>query len=183
LGELLELHHFQHILALQGMKLDLAKLNETIPLPADFRVERVTTLNQLRDFVVVLVRNSDMPATTVEAWFQLEAGLGLGDHLPLQRYLGFWHDEPVAACSLVSGAGVAGLYQVATLPHARGHGLATAISLTAMREARQLGRHTAILHSTPIAINVYRQLGFQPVANMDMYLWRNQEEVQKVSKE
>jgi GNAT superfamily N-acetyltransferase len=179
LGKILETHQFQHLLGLQCMKLDLANLNEAVPFPADFRVERVTRLNQLRDFVTVLARNSDMPATTVEAWFQLEAGLGIGDNLPLQRYLGFWRGEPVAACSLVSGAGVAGLYQVATLPHARGHGLATAISLTAMREARRLGHHTAILHSTPMALNVYRQLGFQPVANLDLYFWRNQEEGQK----
>lgn len=172
LGEILEMHQFQHVLALQCMKLELANLNEAVPFPADFRVERVTTLSQLRDFVSVLARNSEMLATTVEAWVQLEAGLGLGDNLPLQRYLGFWQGEPVAVCSLVSGAGVAGLYQVATLPRARGQGLATAISLTAMREARRLGRRTAILHSTPMALNVYRQLGFQPVAGMDMYLWR-----------
>jgi predicted acetyltransferase len=83
-----------------------------------------------------------------------------------------WHGEPVAACSVVAGAGVAGLYQVATLPQARGHGLATAIGLTALREAHQRGHDTAVLHSTPLAVKVYRQLGFQPITNLRLYLWQ-----------
>jgi GNAT superfamily N-acetyltransferase len=169
LGEVLERYQFYHALDIQGMRLNLADLNEILPTPADFRIERVETLNQLREFINVLARNADMPTTAAEAWFELEAGLGVGPHLPCRRYLGIWRGEPVAACSLVSGAGVVGLYQVATLPHSRGHGLATAICLTALREARQQGHHTAILHATPMAVNIYSQLGFQPVTKLAIY--------------
>jgi GNAT superfamily N-acetyltransferase len=176
LGDYLKTYRFQHILNIEGMKLDLAELNEAWPGPADFRAARVETLSQLRDFVGVLARNADMPAAAAEAWFELEAGLGLGEALPWQRYVGWWRGEPVTACSLVSGAGVAGLYQVATLPQARGHGLARAICLTALREARQRGHQTAVLHSTPMAVQVYSQLGFQPVANLDLYLWQKKGE-------
>lgn len=172
LGETLETYHFQPVLPLQGMKLNLADLNENLLFPPDFAVQRVENLDQLREFVTVLARNSNIPPDITAAWFELEAGLGVGDNLPWQRYLGLWHGEPVAACSVVAGAGAVGLYQVATLPQARGHGLATAICLTALREARRRGHHTAVLHSTPMAVQVYRQLGFQPVANLMLYLWQ-----------
>lgn len=84
--------------------------------------------------------------------------------------MGSWHGEPVATCSFVSGAGVAGLYQVATLPHARSHGLARAMAFTALSEARRRGHFAAVLHSTPQAVNIYRQLSFQPVADLRLYL-------------
>lgn len=172
LGEYLETYHFQPVFPLQGMSLKLADLNENLPFPADFTVKRVENLSQLREFVTVLARNSGTPPAIADEWFELEASLGVEDSLPWQRYLGLWHGEPVAACSFVSGAGVAGLYQVATLPPARGHGLATAISLTALHEARRRGHQTAVLHSTPQAVKVYRQLGFQPAANLMLYLWQ-----------
>jgi GNAT superfamily N-acetyltransferase len=164
---------------LQGMKLNLADLNEKLPFPPDFTVKRVENLGQLREFITVLARNSDIPPAIADEWFELEAGLGVGDSLPWQRYLGLWRGEPVAACSVVAGAGVVGLYQVATLPQARGRRLATTICLTALREARQRGHHTAVLHSTPLAVKVYRQLGFQPVANLMLYLWREDERKEK----
>jgi GNAT superfamily N-acetyltransferase len=172
LGQYLESYHFQPVFDVQGMKLNLADLNENLPFPPDFIVKRVENLSQLREFVTVLARNSDIPPTIAAEWFELEAGLGLGDSLPWQRYLGLWRGEPVATCSVVSGAGAVGLYQVATLPQARGHGLATAICFTALSEARQRGHHTAVLHSTPLAVKVYRQLGFQPVASLRLYLWQ-----------
>lgn len=172
LGEYLATYHFQPVFSLQGMSLKLADLNENLPFPPDFTVKRVENLSQLREFVTVLARNSGTPPAIADEWFELEASLGVEDSLPWQRFLGLWRGEPVAACSFVAGAGVAGLYQVATLPQARGHGLATTISLTALREARQRGHHTAILHSTPLAVNVYRQLGFQPAAKLMLYLWQ-----------
>ena len=77
----------------------------------------------------------------------------------------------MATASTVAGAGVVGLYQVATLPQARGFGLGTAISQAAMQDARRQGYRQAILHSTPMGLNVYRRLGFEPVTNFDIYLW------------
>lgn len=180
LGERLQRYLFQPVFPIQGMKLNLADLNEDLPFPLDFTVKRVENLDHLREFVTVLARNSDTPPAVAAEWFELEAGLGVGDNLPWQRYLGFWHGEPVAACSVVVGAGVVGLYQVATLPQARGHGLASTIGLSALREARQRGHQTAILHATPMAVKLYRQLGFRPVANLWLYLWRENERKEKV---
>lgn len=170
-GQYLVAHQFQLALKAKAMQLDLARLNETIAIPADFRVVRVATPAQLREFIRVQSCNSDLPADAAEAWFNLEADIGLGDHLAWQRYLGYWRGEPVATASTITASEVVGLYQVATLPQARGFGLGTAISLAAMRDARQRGQCQAILHSTELGFNVYRRLGFEPVTDVDIYLW------------
>ena len=171
LGRHLLKRGFDHALSVTAMSLDLANLNETRPAVPNFKTVRVKTLTQLEQFITIQAHNSELPTSAAEAWFDLEADIGLGDHLPWQRYLGCWHGKPVAAASTVVGAGVVGLYQVATLPQARGQGLGTAISLAAMQDARQRGHYQAILHSTPMGLNVYRRLGFEPVTNIDVYLW------------
>ncbi len=170
-GHYLSAHQFHLALSAKAMELDLKNLNEEIRVSADFRVVRVTTPAQLREFIRVQSYNSDLPSGAADAWFNLEADIGLGDHLAWQRYLGYWRGEPVATASTVTGSGVVGLYQVATLPQARGLGLGTAVSLAAMRDARQRGQRRAILHSTDMGLNVYRRLGFEPVTDVDIYLW------------
>lgn len=170
-GQYLVAHEFQLALSAKAMQLDLAQLNEEFVVPADFRVVRVATPAQLREFIRVQSYNSDLPANAAEAWFNLEADIGLGDHLAWQRYLGYWQGEPVATASTVAGSGVVGLYQVATLPQARGFGLGTVISLAALQDARQRGQRQAILHSTTMGLNIYRRLGFEPVTDFDIYLW------------
>ena len=171
LGHHLLKRHFRLALRAMAMRLDLTNLNESGPARSDFKVVRVETLPQLKEFIAIQAHNSQLPTGVAAAWFNLEADIGLGDNLPWQRYLGYWRGEAVATASTVVGAGVVGLYQVATLPQARGFGLGTAISLAAMQDARRRGQRQAILHSTPMALSVYRRLGFEPVTNLDIYLW------------
>ncbi|HLF98841.1 MAG TPA: GNAT family N-acetyltransferase [Acidimicrobiia bacterium] len=67
------------------------------------------------------------------------------------------------------GAGVAGIYGVATRPEARGLGLARSLILRALDEARRLGLRTAVLHSTPMAVTLYKGIGFRTVADFRLY--------------
>jgi ribosomal protein S18 acetylase RimI-like enzyme len=76
-----------------------------------------------------------------------------------------WHGElPVSKAGLYCGAGAAGIYAVATRPQARGQGLAGIVTLEALRAAREEAYQLAVLHSTPMAVNLYAKLGFRHVA-------------------
>lgn len=171
LGYYLELHGLSHIIRGQGMTIDLDHLNRNLSTPAGLTIERVKSLEQLQQFVTVLATNFEMPESIIPAWFELEASLGFKQRLPYQRYLGYWHGEPVATSTLFAGAGVAGLYYVATLPQARGQGIGAAISLAAMQDAQRLGYQTGALIAMPKAENIYRRLGFQPTTEFNFYLW------------
>lgn len=171
LGQCLLKRHFNLALSATAMDLDLAHLKETGPVSPEVEVVRVERLSQLREFITIQADNSSLPSGAAQAWFDLEADIGLGETLAWQRYLGYWRGEPVAAASTVVGAGVVGLYQVATLPQARGLGLASAVSLAAMQDARRRGHQRAILHSTPMGLNVYQRLGFKPVTPIEIYFW------------
>jgi ribosomal protein S18 acetylase RimI-like enzyme len=79
-------------------------------------------------------------------------------------------DQVVATSSLHLGAGVAGLYNVATRPDQREHGLGTAVTLLAFQEARDLGYTLGTLQTTyPNALRLYHRMGFEVYCKFGIY--------------
>lgn len=66
-------------------------------------------------------------------------------------------------------AGVAGIYGVATRTEARGLGLARLLTIRALEAALATGAEIAVLHSTPMAVGLYRALGFEKVTELSLY--------------
>ncbi len=99
----------------------------------------------------------------------MHAALGLGDAQPLQRYLALLGGAPVAIAVLFLGAGVAGIYEVATVPAARRKGIGGAVTLEALRQARALGYRVGVLEASPMGFPVYQRLGFQQTCSFDIY--------------
>jgi len=71
------------------------------------------------------------------------------------------------------GAGVAGVYGVATKSEARGLGLARLLTIRALEAARAEGIDVGVLHSTPMARSLYEGLGFRTVADFRLYSTRD----------
>jgi GNAT superfamily N-acetyltransferase len=150
-----------------GMAVDLLGLNEDLPTPTGLTTERVEDTEALRKWVYAANIGFELPETSVNTCFDLFTGLGFD--LPLRNYLGILNGEPVATSQLFLGAGVAGIYWVATIPEARRQGIGAAITLAPLREARAHGYRVAILHSSPMGLGVYPRLGFQEYCKMSCY--------------
>jgi ribosomal protein S18 acetylase RimI-like enzyme len=97
--------------------------------------------------------------------------VGLDEDAPLQNYLAFWEGEAVATASLFCGAGVAGIYNVATLPESRRRGIGRAVTLFALHHARTKGLREAILQSSAAGAGVYKSLGFRERCRFEQYVW------------
>lgn len=65
--------------------------------------------------------------------------------------------------------GVAGIYGVATTEAGRGRGLATHLCATSLANARAAGAMRTVLHSTPMARELYRRMGYRDVATFEMW--------------
>lgn len=150
-----------------GMAIDLAALP---PAEAgELSIEPVEDAAALAVWTATFVRGYGLPEALQAPFQDLLANLGLG--LPVRHYLGRLAGQPVAASSLFLGAGVAGLYNVATVPEARGRGFGTALTLAPLHAARGLGYRAGILQASALGYGVYARLGFQHRCQMEHFYW------------
>ena len=85
-------------------------------------------------------------------------------------FVGYVDDEPVSTTSIVSGAGVIGVYNVATLPGSQRRGFGEAVMRHALAEVgRERGMERVILQSTPAGLRLYERMGFRQVARVAVY--------------
>ncbi len=112
-----------------------------------------------------------MPRTAAAALFELFREAGLKEDSRLHHHVAWYKGEPVACCSVLRRAIVAGLYNVATLPEMRGQGIASEMVLTALGAARTAGCRLGVLHALPDQFDLYSRLGFVDQCRMDVYAW------------
>jgi GNAT superfamily N-acetyltransferase len=175
LGARLESYGLAHADDLPGMAVDLQALNEDIPFPAELAIERVSDAEMLKNYIEVLRVGFEMPGFVSEGFFELCTAVGLTEESPLRNYVGRLEGEVVTTTSLALVAGVAGIYNVATLPKVRRQGLGAATTLAALLEARQLGYRIGILQSSAMGMSVYRGLGFEQYSTYSVYVGTAQE--------
>ncbi|WLS43429.1 GNAT family N-acetyltransferase [Micromonospora profundi] len=84
------------------------------------------------------------------------------------RFIGWIDDRPVATSMLSVGHGVAGIYTVATQATYQRRGIATAMTLAALRAGYDLGMRVATLQATAQGEPVYRRMGAKTVAHYHM---------------
>ncbi len=171
LGQRLEAHDLIHAGQLHGMAIDLAEVAESMPAHTAFVTERVRDREMLDAFFHPFRIDAPMPRTVAAALFELFCKAGLKEDSLLHHYVAWYKGEPVACCSMLHAAQVAGLYNVATLPAMRGQGIASAMVLTALGAARTMGCHLGVLESLPSHLDLYRRLGFIEQCRMDVYAW------------
>ena len=154
-----------------GMAMGLQSLPETATVVPGFTIEPVKDLASADLWCRIFSRGFDLPDFAQKAFLDLLASLGFAPESPFVCYIGRLNGEAVATSSQFFGAGVAGVYNVTTLPEGRNQGIGTAMTLLPLLEARALGYRIGILHSSAMGTNVYRKLGFQEYCRIGQHIW------------
>jgi ribosomal protein S18 acetylase RimI-like enzyme len=152
-----------------GMSLDLARPLPDMPSVEGLGVDVVRDDEMWDQWLTACSRGfefSEHDQTTLRPYFWQ-----LGYAEPMRHFLGRLNGEAVATTTLLLRNGVAGIYNVATLPAARRQGLGAALTLAALRYAQSQGYPRAMLLATPSGYPVYRRLGLLECCTVPQYVW------------
>jgi ribosomal protein S18 acetylase RimI-like enzyme len=155
-----------------GMAADLLALHEGLPHPAGLIIEQVGDAQTLRRCTETSASAFGLSAAFAEGWAAIEGAHGFDPALPRRIYLGWLDGAPVATSYLFLKAGVAGIYSIATLPAVRRRGIGAAMTLHALREAREMGYRVGVLGASPPRYSACRKFGFSDSGvKLLRYIW------------
>jgi ribosomal protein S18 acetylase RimI-like enzyme len=155
-----------------GMAVDLqAGSPPRVPHQSAIEIEPAEDAATMETWTRVLCESFGASPRFGDAFVDLAAAIGLDASSPFRHFLASVDGQPVATCSLFLGAGVAGIYDVATLAQHRRRGVGSFVTRAAMNEARSLGYRMVILHSSTSGVGIYRSLGFREVCSIGQHVW------------
>tara|TARA_B100000809_G_C14973164_1_gene471688 strand:+ start:441 stop:830 length:390 start_codon:yes stop_codon:yes gene_type:complete len=118
----------------------------------------------------------ELPEFAGDAFYYFNIALRFGDKSPFINYIAYINGKPVATSSVFYGGGVAGIYNVATLPSARGKGIGTTVTLQALIDTAVNTHYKhAVLLSSDMGKSVYESIGFKSFCDMSKYYYAPKE--------
>jgi GNAT superfamily N-acetyltransferase len=160
LGAQLVARGFRHLVDLTPMTASLAAIPVDAPVPG-LTVERVESPAAYEAWIVAEHRGFEAEGDAESGLAALRRAMGIGHGFPLHHFLGRLDGEPVATASLLPAGGIAGVYDVSTVPEARRRGIGTAMTLATLRAARDLGYQLAFLQPSAMGRPLYERIGFR----------------------
>ena len=149
-------------------------LDEPVDLrtPDGLEYRPVTTDDDAGLFTSVMLASFGMPDWLHEPLLGFFHGFDPSEFLNVVG----WLDGRAVACGSTYLTGTtAGVYNIGTVPEARGRGIGYAVTAWLMEAARERGCSEAILHASAEGFPVYERLGYETVCHLAQMVWVPQE--------
>jgi len=155
-----------------AMAAELSNIGEDITLPPDFSFKKASSPGDKLLWTELMNRGMGLSEKVINKAVEVDQKLS-GPEVEKQiRFIGYLDEKPVATTLLLPDSGLVGIFGVATLPEARGRGIATAMTQKAMLEGKTLGYRVATLVATTMGLPVYEKLGFKKVFSYHCFSWK-----------
>lgn len=151
-----------------GMAIELAQLADS-EISDSLEIIKVSSQELMNLALPILSEAYNMPEYYSRFLIDLYSSLGF-DQERWSYYLALLDGEPVGTSCLFYGAGVAGIYSVATISSMRKKGIGTALTLRPLNDARSAGYEIGVLRSSEIAAKLYQELGYREVCSFSDYV-------------
>jgi ribosomal protein S18 acetylase RimI-like enzyme len=157
--------------SLKAMALDLGPALDVEPRLPGFSLGTAADAASRRDCSRIVAECFQWPAQVLSAWQNYYERCSQELEGQVLTYVAHQRGAAVATAALFLAAGVAGIYNVATLPEARRQGIGTALVRAACADARDRGYRLAVLEASDMGAGVYRRIGFRGHGEVAIYVW------------
>jgi hypothetical protein len=172
LGRRLEARGFTRDTEAPGMALELARLPRRPLGPPGLTIEPVADAAALGDWLGAFRAGFGIERDFERPWRDWLTAVGLDRGAPMRHFLARLAGEPVGTATVHLAAGVAGVYNVATVPGARRQGIGAETTRAALATIAGEGAAPwSILHSSRMGLRIYRALGFREYCRLGVYFW------------
>ena len=175
LGERLERAGFRRDHDLPWLASDIGRLDLYGKDAPDLVIRRVGDDEDHQRWLRVMEAGFGMPADITRTIDVTARAVGFDPAAQWVRFVGLVDESPVASSGLVLSGGVAGIYNVATLPDHRRRGFGASLTRAAIRYATDAGYQVAALATSELARGVYERLGFRDVCVVRQYVFEPQQ--------
>lgn len=130
-------------------------------------IVRADDPRMLQTYMDIFAKGFALPVKALQVWHDVFSQLNSWRH-----FVGILDGKPIATTSLCLGGEIGGIFNVVTLPEARGRGVGAAVTAAAMRDAASAGCRVAALQASEMAVSVYRSIGFEVCCELELYDWK-----------
>lgn len=169
LGHRLEALGLEHAEDVPAMAVDLSEVDLDGHAPDGLTIEPVGSEAGLRAYFQAWSRGFGLSEEVVSAFHEVYLDAGFGVDAPVRHYVGLKDGTPVATASLFMGRDVPEVFSVTTVSEARRQGIADAMTVSALSDAKDLGYSVGTLYSSAMGGTVYRELGFEEYFRIGVY--------------
>jgi GNAT superfamily N-acetyltransferase len=152
-----------------ALAIDLDDLRPPDRRPEGLVCERVESRAALAEWIGLWVGEAPLEVRQRLSWVYTVTEFG--KTLEVSLYLARVEGRAVATAAIFTGSRAAAVKHVSTLGEFRRRGIASALTIFALEDARRAGCRYAALTSSPEGYPVYRRLGFVEVCEIRRYLW------------
>ena len=131
--------------------------------PDEVEVRVVEDASAVVDYGHVVALANDDPGERERAPLLFHDETILAPHIA--AFVAYMGAEPVACAMTLVSHRVAGVFYVATVEHARRHGLGDALTRMAARTGFEMGAEAAWLGASEMGAGLYRRIGFQELGS------------------
>lgn len=162
----LESNGFREVYRWEGMWLNREFFQKSTLERGNFHLQQVNTIELLRAWYnlvqPIMLQHKTVSDDLLKMWLKREKYI---------LCLGMENDKAVSAGMAFIDQGVAGIYFIATLPDYRAKGYASLIVADLIERCFSMEAEKIVLHSSAIAENMYRKMGFQSEGKISTF-WK-----------
>lgn len=138
--------------------------------PSRLRISPVRDRPDLRAWWTASAEGFGMTQRAAQIWYDAYRRHSFGPCACAINYIGQVDRTTVTSATLVLAGGIAGIYDVSTLPSFRGQGFGTVLTSHLLEQARQRGFTHAGLQTSD-AVQFYQRLGFETGFQEEEFFW------------